>query len=130
MLDVFYYPELSEDWTGCPAHVDPGLLTFVVADDAGLEAQFDKNWVPVFSRTAGVALAGAQWAQAASKSCQPCLHRVKLKRGASRLSAAFEIRLDSCYELPSGEGQDRNSNEAEKKPSASDVNRAMEKKKK
>lgn len=93
---MFYYPQMAHDWVRCPPHVDPGLVTLVVADDEGLEAQDSKLWLPLGS-TDGVALVGAEWALTITDwpKCQPCIHRVKIKKGTSRVSAALEFRLNS-----------------------------------
>lgn len=89
MLDIFYYPKSLG--TGCPAHVDPGLLTLVLADAPGLQAQSLGGWAEVGPLTA---LAGSEWASAAAKGLAPpvstCVHRVELQE--ERASAAMELR--------------------------------------
>lgn len=103
VLDVFYYHELADSWLRCPPHIDPGLVTLVVADQEGLEAQDGKNWVPL-GPAGAFALAGAEWAYFASidsnvdsncPKCQPCMHRVRVKGRTCRASAALEFRLNS-----------------------------------
>eukprot|EP00438_Fugacium_kawagutii_P024695 Skav235535 [mRNA] locus=scaffold3067:98175:109526:+ [translate_table: standard] len=95
VLDVFYYPDMARDWVRCPPHVDPGLVTLVVADHEGLEAQdSNKLWLPL--GTGAVALVGAEWALAADwPKCQPCIHRVKIEKSTCRVSLALEFRLNS-----------------------------------
>ena len=84
VLDIFYYPRSLG--TGCPAHVDPGLLTLVLADGPGLQAQTLGGWVEVGPLTA---LAGSEWA-ARGLAPTPCVHRVELQQ--ERASAAMELR--------------------------------------
>lgn len=101
VLDVFYYPERADDWLACPPHMDPGLVTLVASDAEGLEALAgSKTWVPLGSNFHGAALVGSEWSFATSLSsdcpkCQPCLHRVTVKRGMCRVSVALELRLSA-----------------------------------
>ena len=106
VLDVFYYHDLADSWLRCPPHIDPGLVTLVVADQEGLEAQDGKNWVPLHPLQplgAAFALIGAEWAYCGSIDstvgvdcqCQPCMHRVRVKERTCRASAALEFRLTS-----------------------------------
>jgi len=99
VMDVFYYPEMPGQWMACCKHTDPGLITVVVADTAGLEVHRDHAWVPANAELpSAAAMIGEEWANAyflqavPLPACQPCLHQVQLK-GASRVSIAFEMRL-------------------------------------
>lgn len=76
-------------------------MTLVASDAEGLEALAgSKTWVPLGSNFHSAALVGSEWSFATSLSsdcpkCQPCLHRVTVKRGMCRVSVALELRLSA-----------------------------------
>ena len=96
---MFYYPEMPEERTACGAHIDPGLITVVIADASGLEVYRDNSWEPARAELpSAAAMIGEEWANAyflqvvPLPACQPCLHQVQMGK-ASRVSIALEMRL-------------------------------------